>query len=93
MTSVDLTNISEASLFVQYQSLLGGQFGQCTSLRSATLNPALTKLPAGIFGYLGDGGFSITLPATITELGANCFYGTRNLDLTCLATTPPTLNN
>ena len=93
LQSVDLSNISEQSLFYNAGYGIGGQFSQCTALSSVTLNPNITKLPSGMFSYCGSSNLELTIPAGVTEIGENFLYGTRGVKLTVLATTPPTLGN
>lgn len=90
LRTVDLSNISETSLFTSEYGL-GSQFAQCFNLESVTLNTNITKLPQGMFSYCGDN-LVMTIPSGVTEIGAECFYGTRAV-LTVLATTPPTIDH
>lgn len=93
LQSVDLSNISEQSLFYNAGYGFGGQFASCSALSSATLNPNITKLPQSMFAYFGNSNLELTIPAGVTEIGENFLYGTNGVKLTVLATTPPTLAN
>lgn len=90
--TLDLSNISEASLFVPLSgTVMGCQFAEM-NLTSVILNPNITKLPPGMFGYSGTNNLvlNITIPAGVTEIGAGCFYAC-HANITMLSSTPPTL--
>jgi hypothetical protein len=67
----------------------GSHFSECYSLITVTLSPHVNRLEGGMFGYSSIQ--RITIPANVTEIGNGCFYACRNLTVTCLPTTPPTL--
>lgn len=80
--SIDLSNVTGYSTD-------GYQFHSCSALTSVTLNSSLTSLPRNLFSYCGA--MTITIPATVTSIGDECFKNTSLISLTVLATTPPTL--
>ena len=92
LQSIDLSNISEQSLFYAWSGYTGSQFSQCSSLASVTFNPNITRIPNDMFSYCGQSGLTLTIPAGVTDIGAGCFYAT-NAHLTVLATTPPTVHD
>lgn len=93
LQSVDLSNISEQSLFYNFGYGIGGQFNLCGNLSSVILNQNLTKLPRAMFAYCGNSNLELTIPSGVTEIGEDFLYGTNGVKLTVLATTPPTLAN
>lgn len=86
LTSVDLSNVlSFWDVEDGYGG--GGQFSQCTNLSSVILNSNITRLPPSMFSYI-NANLTITIPASVTSIGNNCFYGTYT-KATILAETPP----
>ena len=92
LQSVDLSNISNASLNDSSTGYTGGQFSECSSLSQIILNPNITTIPQGFAAYNNSVPLSITIPASVTSIGAGAFYATK-VDMTILATTPPAWGN
>ena len=67
-------------------------FAQCESLESIVLPPHITEVPTVLlFGCKSLR--SVTIPAEVTYIGLTPFVNSNNLtEITCLATTPPTLH-
>jgi uncharacterized repeat protein (TIGR02543 family) len=85
------TNLALTSLPTGFTTISQGAFMNCTNL-------ALTSLPSGITSvssfafFFCEGLEQIELPAGLESIGQQAFYGCTSLALvTCLATTPPTL--
>lgn len=86
LTSVDLSNVlSFWDVEDGYGG--GGQFSECSNLSSVILNSNITRLPPSMFSYI-NANLTITIPASVTSIGADCFYGTYT-KATILAETPP----
>ena len=67
-------------------------FGDCVSLESIVLPPNLTEVSMILF-FQCRLLRSVTIPAGVTSIGTTPFLGCDNLEeITCLATTPPTVN-
>ena len=88
LQTIDLTNCMSYRVS-DNDPYYGGHFSECGSLITVTLSPHVNRLEAGMFGYSSIQ--RITIPANVTEIGNSCFYACRNLTVTCLPTTPPTL--
>jgi hypothetical protein len=67
-------------------------FAQCVSLEKIVLPPHITEIPSVLLS-LCSAIRSVTIPAEVTNIGLTPFLQNNNLkEITCLATTPPTLN-
>lgn len=68
-------------------------FQECRGITEIKISEGITSIPEGAF----DSCKSLTnveMPSTLTSIGAYSFYGLEtNLDITCNATTPPTIAN
>lgn len=73
--------------------IAGYCFSGCTSLSSVTIPDNVTEI--GAWSFLGCTSLtSITLPSGVTSINQSAFGGCRNLEnFTCLATTPPALDD
>lgn len=88
LQTIDLTNCMSYRVS-DHDPYYGGHFSECSSLITVILSPHVNRLERGMFGY---GAIQrITIPDNVTEIGQSCFYACRNLTVTCLPTTPPTL--
>lgn len=86
--SIDLSNVYSYRVS-DNDPYYGGHFSECDSLENVTLSTHVNRLEGGMFGYCPI--HQITIPDNVTEIGQSCFYACRNLTVTCLPTTPPTL--
>ena len=87
LQTIDISHVEE---FVA-ESNQAAHFQNCTSLRNVTLNENLEYIPLRMF-FGCTSLTEMTLPASITSIGAYAFqqcYGLQKI--TILATTPPTL--
>jgi len=95
LTSLDVSGWDTGEVFN-----MSGMFNSCYSLTSLDVSEWDFSLvttatnSATIFRYCRGLHGSITLPSTVTQIGANCFGDTRSLkEYHFKSTTPPTLAN
>lgn len=88
LESIDLSNVYSYRTSDK-DPYYGGHFSQCSSLQNVTLSTHANRLEDTMFAYCSI--HQITIPANVTEIGQQCFYACRNLTVTMLSTTPPTL--
>lgn len=73
-------------------SLGHSAFFKCESLESVVLPPHITEIPMVLLAFCSSLR-SVTIPAGVTSIGMTPFSSCPRLtEITCLATTPPTLN-
>jgi hypothetical protein len=73
-------------------SIMGIAFAGCTSLTSCPLPNSITEIP--YFAFFNCSSLtSYTIPDYITSIRGSAFGGTGLTSLTCLATTPPVLED
>ena len=71
------------------KKIYGGAFGSCPAVTAITLNEGLELIAQNAFGYCKNA--SITIPSTVQTIVGGAF-GSHTKNITCLATTPPTLS-
>lgn len=71
------TGLTEVNLHQGITSIGSSAFFNCSSLKSIELPVAITELSASLFSYCGL--TSIDIPANVTSIMNNVFYGCKNL--------------
>jgi hypothetical protein len=86
------TSLREVSFPESITTIELAAFGQCESLESVVLPPNITEVTTTLlFGCKSLR--SVTIPASVTNIGLTPFVKCPSLtEITCLTTTPPTLN-
>lgn len=89
INGVSLTEITAKDL-EGLTSIPAGSLTGTSSLRKITLSDTITELPDYTFYKCIDLS-SLTIPASVTNIGCNVFYQCPLTEMTILAETPPTL--
>ena len=84
LASIDLSNVASFSE--------GGIGNQMHNMETCIFSPTLIRIPARMFAYWDNTNLTVTIPASVTEIGDEAFQNCRGT-FYILATTPPTLTN
>lgn len=83
LSSIDLSFVGEL--------MDNGIGNQLHNMQSCIFSPTLTRIPAKMFSYWDNVNLTVTIPATVTEIGNEAFTNCKGT-FYILAVTPPTLS-